>query len=145
MKKAVWTSELAWVFLLGIFVIYRPISATAQQAAITGSGTCQFLENDCATLDSTASLSSLNISVNSKGVWTATCRGTTTIKPSKSTRCVGETLNTGTEDAPINACELQLASGVTTGPVFTDDWNETITPSGKVTLKCSFNPKEKGK
>jgi len=33
----------------------------------------------------------------------------------------------------------------TTGPVFADDWTETISPSGAVKMTCKFNPKETGK
>jgi hypothetical protein len=29
--------------------------------------------------------------------------------------------------------------------VFTDDWSETITPSGGVKMTCKFDPKETGK
>jgi hypothetical protein len=136
--------RLAWVFPLSMLALH-PTTVDAQEAAITTSATCEFLEDDCATVDSTAALNSLTISVNSKGVWKATCHGTTTVKPSTSTHCVGEKLNTGTERVPINACGLEVSSGVTTGPVFTDDWNESITPAGKVTLICTFNPREKGK
>jgi hypothetical protein len=35
--------------------------------------------------------------------------------------------------------------GGTTGPVLSDDWTETITPSGKVHLVCKFTPSETGK
>jgi hypothetical protein len=145
MKQAVPICKLACVSLIGLLMIAWPARVNAQSAAITATATCDFLGNDCATVDSTASLNSITLALSSAGVWTATCRGTTTTKPSKITHCDGETLNTGTEAVPINACELQLGSGVTNGPVFTDDWTETIGTSGKVTLRCNFNPKEKAK
>jgi hypothetical protein len=72
----------AFIISMGVLSICRPTIAVAQASAATAVvGICIFLENDCATSDSTAAVTSVRISVNSAGVWTATCLGTTTVKP----------------------------------------------------------------
>jgi hypothetical protein len=141
-------SVLAWCLSIGLAVFCGPGAALAAPTAVVAiAGICEPLENDCVTLDSTFTVNSSKVSVNKAGVWTSTCTGTTTVKPSHATKCNGETLNGGTGDSdPQSACVIELIGDSTaTGPVFTDDWSETITPSGHVTMTCKFSPNEKGK
>ena len=141
-------SVLAWCLSIGLAVFCRPATALAAANPVVAiAGICEPLEHDCATLDHTFLVSSAKVSVNAAGVWTSTCTGTTTVTPTKATKCDGETLNGTTGDtSPQFACELLTeGTGGLTGPVFTDDWTETITPSGHVTMKCSFKPNESGK
>jgi hypothetical protein len=110
---------------------------------------CNVVEMDCNTHDGGFTVSSSKVSVNTAGVWTSTCLGITTNKPTKATKCDGETSNGSAGDtaSPQFACLLLMQNdgSSTTGPVFTDDWIETITPSGNVKMTCKFDPKETGK
>jgi hypothetical protein len=131
----------------GVLIGLSALCQTASAAPLN-FGVCDFvLANDCKSLDTTSSPTSDKISVNSAGVWTSTCLGTTGAKPTRTTKCDGETLNGSMGDTvPQFACELVLLGDDTeTGQVFTDDWSETITPSGSVKMTCKFDPKEKGK
>jgi hypothetical protein len=133
--------------ICGVLIGLSALCQTASAAPVN-FGVCDFvLANDCNSLDATSVPTSDKISVNSAGVWTSTCLGTTGAKPTKATKCDGETLNGSMGDpAPQFACELRLFGDDTeTGPVFTDDWSETITPSGNVKMTCKFDPKETGK
>jgi hypothetical protein len=138
---------LAGCLSIGLAVVCRPAAALAAPKAVVAIvGLCQVLEDDCATTDATFIPDSSRVSVNGAGVWTSTCAGTTTVTPTKATKCVGETLNgTAGDTSPQFACGMELLSGSANGPVFTDDWSETITPSGHVTMTCKFNPNESGK
>ena len=139
---------LAWCLSIGLAVFCRPAAALAAPTAVVAIvAECVVLEDDCTTQDKTFLASSAKVSVNAAGVWTSNCEGKTTVNPKKATKCDGEKLNgTAGDSDPQFACEMFVAStGGTTGPVFTDDWTETITPSGHVTMKCNFNPKETGK
>ena len=141
-------SVLAWCLSIGLAVFCRPAAAlAAPKAVVLIAGLCAVLEDDCATSDNTFKVSSASVSVNEAGVWTSTCQGKTTVTPTKATKCVGETLNgTAGDTSPQFACALETeGGGGVNGPVFTDDWSETITPSGHVTMKCSFKPNESGK
>jgi hypothetical protein len=129
--------------LIGLSALCQTASAVAVNVAV-----CEFvLANDCKSLDTTSTVTSDKISVSSAGVWTSTCLGTTGVKPTRATKCDGETLNGSMGDpVPQFACELLMAgNGAETGPVLTDDWTETITPSGSVKMTCKFDPKETGK
>jgi hypothetical protein len=138
-------SFLASGVLAGLLMFSIPRSVLAQNATLI-STFCHLLQDNCLSLDNLAVISSTSISRNSAGVWTATCTGTTSIKPLKPTKCEGEMLNTGTEASPVNACAMQLSGdGTFVGPVSTDDWTETISPSGAVKMTCKLNPKETGK
>ena len=101
----------------------------------TAAGTCGVLTNGCAVADKTFSPTSIKISVL-KDVTTLTCTGTTTVLPTKLIKCDGEALSTsggGTESNPSQGCVITLG---TTPLSPTDDWSETITKAGKVTLIC---------
>jgi hypothetical protein len=137
-------SVLVCCLSIGLAVFCRPAPALAQSVIIGGCGFV--LSSDCTSPDNTSLVTSAKISLNAAGVWTSSCSGTTTTPPTKATKCDGEVLNVGTEGAPTVPCQLSLAqfSG-TTGPVLTDDWTETITPSGKIHLVCTFKPNETGK
>src|SRR5260370_14421842 len=130
-------SILAWCLSIGLAVFCGPPAAlAAPKAVVEIVGGCATLEDDCKTLDLNFTPDSAKVSVTPSGVWTSTCAGTTTVKPTKATKCDGETLNKDTgESDPQFACEIALVKqgGATT--VFTDDWSETITPSGHVTMK----------
>ena len=139
---------LAGCLSIGLAVFCRPAAVLAAATPVVAiAGICEPLEHDCATLDKSFLVSSVKVSVNAAGVWTSTCTGTTTVTPTKATKCDGETLNGPAGDtSPQHACELEVVgNGGATGPVFTDDWTETVTPSGHVTMKCNFNPNESGK
>jgi hypothetical protein len=138
---------LAGCLSIGLAVVCRPAAALAAPKAVVAIvAECAVLEDDCTTSDNSFDVSSAKVSVNAAGVWTSTCDGKTTHTPTKATKCVGETLNgTAGDTSPQFACGMELVSGTTTGPVFTDDWSETITPSGHVTMTCKFNPNESGK
>lgn len=139
-------SVLAWCLSIGVAVFCGPATAlAAPNPVVVILGGCATLEDDCKTLDKTMVPDSAKASVNKAGVWTSTCTGTTTVKPAKATKCDGETLNGGTgESSPQFACAMELLGEGTNNAVFTDDWSETITPSGHVTMKCKFDAKEKG-
>ena len=141
-------SVLAWCLSIGLAVFCRPAAAlAAPKAVVSILGICEVLEDDCTTTDSSFVVSSAKVSVNAAGVWTSTCEGKTTHTPTKATKCDGESLNgTAGDTSPQFACGMALLSDATeNGPAFTDDWSETITPSGHVTMKCNFNPSESGK
>ena len=138
-------SMLALFLAMGLGMFCRPAPALAQSVVIGGCGFV--LSSDCTSPDKTSVVTSVKIALNAAGVWTSTCSGTTTTAPAKATKCDGETLNANsTEGSPADPCQMSLAqfSG-TTGPVSSDDWTETITPSGKINLVCKFDPSEKGK
>ena len=142
--------NVASVLVLALGVVCRPGSASAvTPVPVTDIiGACDFvLSTDCVSPDDTSTTTSVKIALNKAGVWTATCDGTTTSKPTKAKKCDGEALNsTGTEDAPVDPCGLQLSQNAgTTGPVFTDDWTETISASGNIHLACTFKSTETGK
>jgi hypothetical protein len=40
---------------------------------------------------------------------------------------------------------MEFIGAINAGPVFTDDWTETISPSGNVKMTCKFDSKETGK
>jgi hypothetical protein len=103
---------------------------TAGEAAITG--TCAVLDSTCVNSDSAFVPTSVKVSIT-KTVTTATCVGTTTALPTKATKCDGEILGGASgETAPLQPCTILL--GATSAPI--DDWTETITKTGKVTLTC---------
>ena len=136
---------LAGCLSIGLAVFCRPATAlAAPKAVVVIVGICGVLEDNCTTADSSFVVSSAKVSVNAAGVWTSTCEGKTTHTPTKATKCVGETLNgTAGDTSPQFACGLETeGAGGINGPVFTDDWSETITPSGHVKMTCKFSPKE---
>lgn len=139
-------SALVWCLSIGVAVLYGPAAAFAAPNPVVATfGVCEPLENDCATLDPNFIATSARVAVNPAGVWTSTCTGTTTFKPTTATKCKGEILNGATGDTdPQFACELVLAGTGGEPVVFTDDWVETVTPSGRVTMTCTFNPHETG-
>ena len=138
---------LAWCLSIGFAVFCRPAAALAAPTAVVAvEAICVPFEDDCATQDDTFVVSSAKVSINGAGAATSTCQGKTTVKPSKATKCDGETLNGGTGDSdPQFACAMVSNAGGSAIEIFTDDWTETITPSGHVTMKCSFKPNEQGK
>jgi hypothetical protein len=76
----------------------------------------------------------------SKTVTTAMCTGTTTVPPTKTTKCDGETLGGASgESAPLQPCTILL--GTTSAAI--DDWSEVITKSGKVILTCKSGGSDK--
>jgi hypothetical protein len=137
-------SVLVCCLSIGMAVFCRPTPANAQSAVIGGCGFV--LSSDCTSPDNTSLVTSVKVSLNAAGVWTSSCSGTTTTLPTKATKCDGEVLNAATEAAPTDPCSLSLEQfGSTTGPVLSDDWTETITPSGKIHLVCTFKANETGK
>jgi hypothetical protein len=127
-----------------ILVAMKPSAPVTPGVATNAQ--CAFLEDDCATIDTSNVITRASISVNAAGIWTASCTGTTTHVPKKATICNGETLNKGTEAAPTVPCNLEtFGSGGNKGPKAVDDWVETISTAGNVKLTCKFNPKETGK
>ena len=123
-------STLGLCLLAALFALYRPVSVLAQ--AVTG--TCGVvLASDCVTPDTTFVPTAARVSV-SAGVTTVQCLGTTTKIPLAATKCDGERVNGKTGDtAPTHPCSITLGS--TSAHV--DDWYETISTSGSVTLVCS--------
>jgi hypothetical protein len=106
-----------------------PTPGTGETAV---TGTCAVLDNTCGAVDATFVPTSVKVTMT-KTVTTATCSGTTTIPPSKNTKCDGETLGGSSgETAPTQPCTILL--GTTSAAI--DDWTETITKTGKVTLIC---------
>jgi hypothetical protein len=138
-------SVLVCCLSIGLAAFCRPTPALAQPVIIGGCGFV--LSSDCTSPDNTSLVKSVKVSVNAAGVWTSDCTGTTTTTPTKATKCDGETLNANsTEASPADPCQLSLAQfNSTTGPVLSDDWTETVTPSGNIHLVCKFDPNEKGK
>jgi hypothetical protein len=146
MKSA---SFLGSCLLAGAFWFYGSASALAQtptptptpgstaETAVTG--TCAVLDNTCAASDTTFVPTSVKVSVT-KTITTATCLGTTTALPAKTTKCNGETLGGASgETAPLQPCTILL--GTTSAAI--DDWTETITKTGKVTLTCKSGGTDK--
>jgi hypothetical protein len=130
--------------LAGAFWFYGLAGALAQVLpGPAGTGTCAVLDSTCAAADAAFVPTSVKISA-SHGVTTLTCAGTTTTAlPTKTTKCDGETLGSaggGTETAPSQGCVITL--GATALPA-TDDWTETITKTGKVTLTCKSGGPDK--
>jgi hypothetical protein len=81
--------NLICAVLIGLSALCQTASAVALNLA-----ECEFvLANDCKSVDETSTVTSDKISVSSAGVWTSTCLGTTGVKPTKATKCDGETLN----------------------------------------------------
>jgi hypothetical protein len=88
----------------------------------------------CTLGDTGFSATSVSVKVSGKET-TATCIGTTTKKPAKLTKCDGELLGGG-ETTPTQPCTILLGSAA----LHIDDWAETVSSSGKVTLKCTASP-----
>ena len=127
----------------GAFLFYSPAGIMAQVLpGPAATGTCAVLDSTCAAADPAFVPTSVKISV-SHGVTTLACAGTTTTNlPAKTTKCNGETLGLaggGTESAPSQGCVITL--GTSALPA-TDDWTETITKTGRVTLTCSAGEKD---
>ena len=133
--------------LIGVSALCQTASAAPTPVTIILGGCGFVVASDCVSPDTLSKVTSDKISLSSAGVWTASCTGTTTTAPTKATKCDGETLNaSGTEGTPVDPCEMQLEQfSSTTGPIFTDDWTETITPTGKIHLICKFSATETGK
>ena len=109
---------------------------TPGEAAVTG--TCAVLESDCATADTTFVPTSVKVTTT-KNQTTAMCTGTTTVPPTSTTKCDGETLGgTSGESAPLQPCTILLG----TSSAAIDDWSEVITKSGKVILTCKSGGKD---
>ena len=135
-------------FLVGFWMICEPSNALAQTANSIIVAGCGFpLASDCTTQDTTSTVTNVTMKVNPRtGVITAVCHGLTQTPPSKATKCSGEALNAGApspETSPTAPCELQAAQFNSSETQFTDDWTQVVTPSGHITLKCTFNPNEK--
>ena len=136
--------------LISLSLFGRPTGALAAPMGVSAVvGSCAVLENDCATIDMSLAITSTKTALSAAGVWTSTCTGTTINKPSKTTKCNGETLSGSGGDTPSPqfACAMEFIGflAVNAGPVYTDDWTETISPSGNVKMTCKFDPKETGK
>jgi hypothetical protein len=126
--------------LAGAVWLSGPASALA--VALPGTavtGTCAVLDNTCLAADATFVPTS--VSVKTAGaVTTATCSGTTTNKPAKKAKCDGETLGgVNGETTPLQPCTILLG----TTALHIDDWTETISTSGKVSLMCKASGTDK--
>ena len=142
--------NLVCCLLICLSQFARPTEAHAAPMGVSAVvGSCAVVESDCATIDMSLTITSTKTSLSPAGVWTSTCAGITAHKPTKTTKCDGETLSgsSGDTSSPQFACAMEFIGylSVNAGPVYTDDWTETISPSGKVTIKCTFNPNETGK
>jgi hypothetical protein len=137
-KFSIWGWPLVIVVAL---IVHAPARALAVAApGTTATGTCAVLDNTCAATDATFVPTSIKLSVSGSGVVSLTCLGTTTAKPTKTTKCDGEKLGGANgETAPTQPCAMTLGVNA----VSTDDWTETITKSGNVTLKCTAGGKDK--
>jgi hypothetical protein len=130
---------------IGVAVFYGPAAALAAIAVVVSAGVCEPLANDCATPDYNFTVTSVQVAVSAAGVWTSSCTGTTTFRPAQATVCKGETLNGASGDSdPEFAAEMALVPNGAAPAHFTDDWSETVTPSGQVTMTCSYKPHETG-
>jgi hypothetical protein len=127
------TSILGSCLLGSALLVVVPAGALAVALpGTTVTGTCAVLDNTCAASDTNFSPTSVKVSV-AGGVTTAMCSGTTTNKPTKTTKCDGEILGGAMgETAPLQPCTILIG----TTSVHIDDWSEVITSSGKVTLLC---------
>jgi hypothetical protein len=121
--------------IIGLFVLGRPINGFAvTPPGPSTNGSCVALDNTRATIDNTFAPAATSASVKA-GVTTTSCSGTTTKLPTKAVKCNGETLGgAGGETAPTQACVMTLGGASKS----TDDWTETISTKGKVTLTCKF-------
>jgi hypothetical protein len=121
--------------IIGLFVLAAPNHAFA--AAPPGpstTGLCVALDDTCAAIDSNFKPTAASASVKG-AVTSTTCSGTTTKLPTKALKCDGETLGGASgETAPTQACVMTLGGTSQS----TDDWSETISTKGKVTLVCKF-------
>jgi hypothetical protein len=137
---------LAWSLSIGAAVFYGPAAAFATPTRVVAVGAqCRTLESDCATPDPSFAVTSVQVSVNAAGVWTSTCTGTTTFRPAQATVCKGETLNGASGDSdPQFEAEMALVPNGAEPAHFTDDWSETITPSGQVTMTSKLKVNESG-
>jgi hypothetical protein len=118
--------------LMGALWLAGPAGALAAPGT-AATGTCAVLDNTCLVADTTFTPTSVKISVSASGIASVVCAGTTTAKPAKATKCVGETLGgMAGETAPLQPCTITLGTKALT----TDDWTEVITPSGIVKLVC---------
>jgi hypothetical protein len=136
--------------LISLSLFGRPTGTLAAPSAVDAVvGECVVLESDCATIDMSLAITSTKTSLSAAGVWTSTCTGTTINKPTKTTKCDGERLSGSGGDTPSPqfACAMEFIGylSVNAGPVYTDDWTETISPSGIVKMTCKFDPNETGK
>jgi hypothetical protein len=131
--KKILAFGLAASFLFGLSVICKPAPAIAQ-SAVGINAQCAFLEDDCATPDTSNVVTSASIAINADGIWTSNCHGATTHLPKKAKTCMGKTLTT-------IPCNLEtFGSGGNKGPKTTSNWVETISTAGNVNLTCKFTP-----
>jgi hypothetical protein len=121
------------------FAICRPMTANAAAPGVSVTGLCVALDKTCGAVDNTFAPTSVRVS-NSGRVVTALCVGATNTRPTKTTRCDGEALGgTSGEITPTQPCAMTLG-----GTTFsTDDWSETITAAGRVSLACRFGGADK--
>jgi hypothetical protein len=111
------------------------------------TGICEPFLADCQTPDIKFTPTKITLArsvVN--GTWNSSCKGTTNSLPARTVVCSGEQLDgaNGENPNPPNPCVILLSgpSGLEPEAV-TDDWLETVTPQGVVTVTCSYNPNEK--
>ena len=124
--------------LIGMAICSAPARAQALPGT-TATVTCAVLDSTCGATDITFVPNSIKMSVNKRGVVSMTCTGTTTAPPAKKTTCDGESLGGPNEGNPNQPCALTLG----TKAVTTDDWMETISKGGAVTLKCTAGGTDK--
>src|SRR5512137_3051609 len=98
-------SVLGWCLLSGALVFYAAPRAFA--VALPGpssTGLCVALDHTCAAVDSKFTPTSVSVKV-SGAVTSVSCSGTTTMLPTKTTKCDGEALGGGSgETTPTQAC-----------------------------------------
>jgi hypothetical protein len=122
MKKATLVS------LLALMALATGVARAYAQAVRINVDSCSVLAPDCSTFVTVPDMVMLQAN-NPDGTWTVRCtsnlpEGTT--PPRRAVRCN----NANTQDT--------VSGGILCGGLFgsTDDWQEVITPSGRVILVC---------
>jgi hypothetical protein len=134
--RKLWIS--GWCLLTVALVLYSiPRSYAVGLPGPSSSGLCVALDDTCGAVDSAFTPASVSISVKG-AVTSVSCSGTSTTKPTKTTKCDGEALGGANENVPTQACVITIGGKSTS----TDDWSETITTKGSVKLKCIFGAKD---
>jgi hypothetical protein len=140
--------KLSSLLLAGILLSSAPRAfAFSSAPPLYVTGICEPFISDCQTPDVgfTPTSMKLNRSII-KGTWNSSCGGMTTTLPTSPIKCSGETLNRGNGENqfPPSPCVILLSGPSGLQPeALTDNWIETVSLKGLVTITCSYNPNEK--
>jgi hypothetical protein len=138
--------KISLLVLSGVLLSASSAFAFSAAPPLYTTSICEPFLNDCQTPDTGFTPVSMRLSrsiVN--GTWSSSCNGITTNLPTSAIKCDGEKLNgpNGENQYPPSPCVILLSGPPGLQPeALTDDWVETVSLKGVVTITCNYNPNE---